>query len=217
MTEGQGATLGLFRGGEPVHHGGANGAVSQEKGMGMKGRTLSAAGFALCAFSAVSLAAEIRVQNPVPFSETAVIASNIKAECNIGAQLAESLKRESLVFGNEIVLGADVPDTAQGQVLKLEIVDAQSGGNAFIGHHKAASVRGELFKDGAKVASFAARRGSQRPTVPDRFAARRTSMGGFGGGFKGSCAVLNRTVNAIGQDVAKWLSSPVDGAQLGNL
>lgn len=170
--------------------------------MGMKGRTLSAAGFALCAFSAVSSAAEIRVQNPVPFSETAVIASNIKAECSIGAQLAESLKRESLVFGNEIVLGTDAPDTAQGQVLKLEIVDAQSGGNAFIGHHKAASVRGELFKDGAKVASFAA---------------RRTSMGGFGGGFKGSCAVLNRTVNAIGQDVAKWLSNPVDGAQLGNL
>lgn len=63
-------------------------------------------------------------------------------------------------------------------------------------------MRGELYQDGQKVATVMA---------------RRVSRGGAFAGFKGSCAVLDRTVNAIGEDLAKWLANPVDGARLGDL
>ena len=36
---------------------------------------------------------------------------------------------------------------------------------------------------------------------------RRNSRGVFGGGFKGSCSILNRTVNALARDISKWLSN----------
>ena len=51
----------------------------------------------------------------------------------------------------------------------------------------------------------------------EQFVARRNSSGGMGAGFKGSCDVLERSVNAIGKDVAAWLQNAVDGAQLGDL
>ena len=36
----------------------------------------------------------------------------------------------------------------------------------------------------------------------------RNAAGGFLGGFKGSCAVLEHTVNTLGSDVVKWLKTP---------
>ena len=144
----------------------------------------------------------IRVQSPVPYSESSMVARNIKAECPIGQQLADFLKQFSDEAGIQIVLDPAAPDTTQGSVLSMEIVDAQSTGNAWTGHLKSAAVRGTLFDDGVQVATFAA---------------RRISRGGFGAGFKGSCSVLGRTVRAIGKDVSIWLKQPVDGAQLGDL
>jgi hypothetical protein len=80
-------------------------------------------------------------------------------------------------------------------------VDAVSMGNAFLGHQKFTKVRGTLLQDGTKVASFKA---------------RRNSMGGAFAGFKGSCSVLGRTVEAMGEDIATWLTDPRDGASLGD-
>lgn len=39
----------------------------------------------------------------------------------------------------------------------------------------------------------------------DTYAGSRNSSGGIGGGFKGSCAVLERCVNTLGKDVDAWL------------
>ena len=65
-----------------------------------------------------------------------------------------------------------------------------SAGNAFIGHRKSASVKAELYQDGKLI---------------DSADYTRNSSGGFLGGFKGSCSVLEHTVNTLGNDVAKWL------------
>jgi hypothetical protein len=41
-------------------------------------------------------------------------------------------------------------------------------------------------------------------------------MGGAFAGFKGSCSVLGRTVEALGEDIGGWLAAPRDGASLGD-
>ena len=155
-----------------------------------------------CALAVPVSAAEIRMQSPVPYAESSIIADNIKRECVLDARLGEFVRQHGAALGHQVQLSSEAPDKAQGTVLQLEIVDAQSAGNAWVGHHKATSVRGVLFKDGARSAGFTA---------------RRMSRGGFGGGFKGSCSVLGRTIDVIGEDIAKWLSNPVDGAKLGDL
>jgi hypothetical protein len=147
-----------------------------------------------------AMADTVHVQDPIPFSEASYIADNIKAECPMGAQLATALGANAGKFGNTIAFDA-VP-AEQGRVLKIEIVEAQSAGNAFIGHMKSATVRGALFDNGQKVAAVTA---------------RRLSRGGAMGGFKGSCDVLERVVTAIGSDLAEWLGNPVDNAKLGDL
>ena len=142
------------------------------------------------------------VQAKVPYAETSLVADNIKTECYIDVQLAQAGKQNADATVNPIVLTEQAPDAGQGRFLKMEIVDAQSTGNAWTGHLKSVAVRGWLYADGQQVAGFAA---------------RRLSRGGFGAGFKGSCAVLERTVKAIGRDISTWLSNPVDGARLGDL
>lgn len=146
-------------------------------------------------------AADFTAPRAVPFAEDSIVAGNIKRECAIATQLPAALVRFAAEAGNRVEL-QDAPDTSSGQVVKMEIHDAQSAGNAWTGHHKSVTVKGSLYRDGQQVA---------------KFVARRNSRGGFGAGFKGSCAVLERTVNAIGKDVAEWLANPVDGSQLGDL
>ena len=88
-----------------------------------------------------------------------------------------------------------------GNMLKVEITSAYSAGNAFIGHRKSTAIRGELYDNGTLLASFT---GS------------RVSGGGAWAGFKGSCSVLGRTVETLGQDIVAWLKKPSDNAHLGN-
>ena len=158
-----------------------------------------AAGITLSAQTAH--AAEIRVNDPVPFSESAIIADNIKAECTISATLLQALASNAAKHGNTTIAGAVGADSGAGRSFKLEFVEAQSAGNAFTGHFKSAAVRGVLFEDGAQVAAVTA---------------RRTTRGGAFAGFKGSCQVLDRTAEKMGEDLAEWLAAPADNARLGD-
>ena len=140
----------------------------------------------------------IKVQETVPFSEDNDISDNIKTECRLGKELAGFVKQ----YANVPVELVDGPlQTDSGHVLQLTITDAVSVGNAWMGHQKFTKIKGTLFENGKKVASFKA---------------RRNSMGGAFAGFKGSCAVLSRTVEALGEDVGGWLKNPRDGATIGD-
>lgn len=159
------------------------------------------AGLAMAAailLSPGAFAQNTTIQRPVPYAEDNDIADSIKAECPIGQQLADFVRQYS---GGTVQVQDGPLDTSGGRVLQLEIVDAVSMGNAWMGHQKFTKVRGALWENGAKVAGFKA---------------RRNSMGGAFAGFKGSCSVLGRTVEALGEDIAGWLKAPKDGATLGD-
>ncbi len=145
----------------------------------------------------------ITMAKPVPFADDAMIAGKIKKECDIQNQLAaytEEYAREDQKLS--VTFADSVQTDSPGMVLDVQIKDAVSAGNPFIGHRKSTLVAGKLYRDGEVIGSFVG---------------RRNSMGGAFAGYKGSCSVLGRTVKALGQDIAKWLKSPTMDAQLGDL
>ncbi|WP_105257987.1 hypothetical protein [Pseudoalteromonas sp. T1lg88] len=128
----------------------------------------------------------------VPYSQPNVIADNVRNECyQLGNQFSDSLvkyaKAQRLAIKQ---VQGELPQS--GKVLQLSIDNVYSGGNAFIGHRKSASVSAKLMIDGKVV---------------DSTSKTRNSAGGFLGGFKGSCSVLAHTVNTLGSDIAKWAKS----------
>lgn len=143
-------------------------------------------------------AQQLQVQNPVPFAADDDISDDIKQECTLPVQLADVVKESS---PTPVVFTARPVDIAHGDALQLEGTDAISMGHAFLGHQKATTVKGTLWRNGQKVA---------------RFKARRNSMGGAFAGYKGSCSVPGRTVKAIGEDIGDWLRNPVDGGNPGD-
>lgn len=143
----------------------------------------------------------LRVQRPVPYSQDGEISARIREECKIDEQLADFLKEYAQEQGIEIELVEQAVGPSAGRGLDLRITNAISMGNAFIGHQKSTTAAGTLYENGKPVASFKA---------------RRQSMGGAFGGYKGSCAVLGRTVKVIAQDIAEWLKAPADDAELGD-
>jgi len=141
----------------------------------------------------------VYIKSIIPYSATAPIAPNIKAECIIDQQLSEFILKSAQASGLNVVVKNDI---GKNDIqLKVEIVDAVSRGGAFRGHNKYVTISGALV---------------QGDKVYQTFKAARISGGGFWGAYKGSCAVLGRTVEALGKDTAVWLSSPMDGAKLGD-
>jgi len=155
-----------------------------------------------CVAGIADAAEAVKVPRSVPYAEDSEIPGKIKSECRLGQQLGEYIIEYAKAKNVATEPMADTSKTMPGRVLVVEIRDAVSEGNAFLGHHKSTSVRGTLYQDGEPVAKF---RG------------RRNSMGGFGAGFKGSCSVLGRTIKALGEDIVEWLAAPGDGAELGDL
>lgn len=142
--------------------------------------------------------AEEPIRVYVSFAKENHIANKIKNECKLVDQL-----RTFIVEGSDgkVVAGEGEPSSASGSVLVVEITESISEGNAFMGHRKYTAIAGKLYRGGKEVGTFD---GS------------RNSMGGAFAGYKGSCAVLGRTVKALAQDVNGWLKSPDSGASLGD-
>ncbi len=143
----------------------------------------------------------IRVAHAVPYSADATIANNIRQECNLEEQFSEFIEHYGADQGIRFQRSQDLDPASGGQVLMVELTDAVSGGNAWIGHRKVTEAAGTLYADGEEQASFTS---------------RRFSGGGAFGGFKGSCSVLGRTVQVMGRDIAAWSAAPEDGAHLGD-
>lgn len=139
----------------------------------------------------IDLSANVDLAEVAPYYDETMIPSNIKQECvNLGRTLSESTQRYGSEYGVKFLRKNAVAPSGAPQVLVLRIVSAVSSGNAFIAHNKQVSVRTDLYKNGKLLGS-------------DTMA--RSSMGGFGAGFKSSCSVLGRTVNTLGSDVALWV------------
>jgi hypothetical protein len=144
----------------------------------------------------------IYVAREIPYADPSTIQKSILEQCvELQERQAEFIASYARDKGINVVRDDGAVKAGKGKVLDVKILDAVSSGNPFIGHHKLVTVRGRLLDNGTEIANFTA---------------RRTSRGGFGGGFKGSCTVLDRCVDTLGGDIAEWLKAPTRNAHLGD-
>ncbi|GLQ91260.1 hypothetical protein [Dyella acidisoli] len=144
----------------------------------------------------------VTIQQAIPLNEDAEISGSVKTECHLGENLSQYVVENAQKRGMAVTRMADLSSSTPGRVITMEITSAVSDGNAFIGHHKSMSVKGSLYQDGKLVGNFKA---------------RRVSMGGAFGQFKGNCGVLDRVNKELGEDIAEWMVTPGMNGLLGDL
>ena len=143
----------------------------------------------------------IMMHTKTPFKKGVFIKQAIITDCKIQTQLPQFTQKYSKEKQVKVILNTRATKRNSPYYLDLIITNAVSEGNAFLGHRKLTQVKGVLYKNGTKFASF---RG------------QRHSGGGFFAGYKGSCSVLGRTAKVLGKDISQWLKHPTANAYLGD-
>ncbi|MFC7422183.1 hypothetical protein ACFQNF_20195 [Iodobacter arcticus] len=130
------------------------------------------------------------LETPVLYLPDASVINRVKEECNIEELLTKRVGNSMARLNQgEGTVAADV-SKVDGDVLRLRIARVTGvGGGGFSGP-KSITVVAELLENG-KV---------KRQTKLNRW-----SIGGFWGGFRGTCSILDRTAIAIGKDLAHWI------------
>lgn len=137
------------------------------------------------------VASPVQIQERPDFRQGSV-AANVREECtDLAAKLADFTVSYGAEKGVSVQKAPRVTKDTRGTALVVEFTQVFSAGNAFVGHRKSVSIHADLYSDGVLV---------------DSTDLTRHSGGGFGAGFKGSCAVLGRTVKTLGSDIANWLA-----------
>src|SRR5687768_4489684 len=95
---------------------------------------------------------QVVIPAEVPFSNPDVIDGAIVKECGLPQQVGQRLQTALGKAGIEAKAMATPKPGAGEHVLLLEIAQAHSGGNAFMGHKKSITVSGKLYKKGQQVA-----------------------------------------------------------------
>jgi len=135
----------------------------------------------------------VAISSTVDYTDPGIIPGNILSECSqLGPSFSSSTEKYLKENGWQVLPLNSEPSPGAGKQLKLQVANAFSAGNAFTGHRKSVSIIAELYQDGQLV---------------DTYRQTRNSSGGFAGGFKGSCSVLYRCTNTLGNDVAKWMAN----------
>jgi hypothetical protein len=132
----------------------------------------------------------IFISSQMPYAPNAIIDTAVLTECQLPQQGAELLETAARGAGFNLVRNDAAVNSGKGRAFRVEIVNVVSAGNPFISHRKQVSVKGRLFEDGKEVGVFQN---------------SRTSMGGAFAGFKGSCSVLGRCLEALASDMTVWL------------
>jgi len=133
----------------------------------------------------------------VPYAEDAFVRPAVRDECRLETRVADFIVAAS---GGAVSTVAELPGNGETSVLDVRIADTTESGNAFAGRHKSLTLQGELRENGKVVGTFRA---------------RRSTMGGVFGGYRGNCSFLARCAKALGRDVAQWLRNPTMNARLG--
>lgn len=155
---------------------------------------------ALIATALITLPASVMATDPLyiaPKLEVAKdsgISAEMLADCPLQQDFAEVLQRALSKQGGTFANG-NVP-TAKGRSLKVELVDFAMDGNGFIGRRQYYKLRGTLYQDGKKVASFTDRAQFQ------------------GGGFATACHEVRMSLRAEAYYIGKWVKNPVDGEEI---
>lgn len=149
----------------------------------------------MAATSATALAAEpIYIAAKLLVADDAGVPAEMLADCPLQQDFAEVLQRALRKQGGTFAEG-NIP-TAKGRSLKVELVDFAMDGNGFIGRRQYYKLKGTLYQDGKKLASFTDRAQFQ------------------GGGFATACHEVRMSLRAEAYYIGKWVKNPVDGQEL---
>jgi hypothetical protein len=163
-------------------------------------RAAALAAVMVIAGQAAYAADTVYVGKEAPYTDASTIKQNIVSECDLPAAQIKLLKEQAAAAGVTVVEDETAAAANKGRVLKVEIFNALSQGNAFIGHGKQVTLKGKLLENGTEIGNFTAVRGS---------------MGGAFAGYKSSCAVLHRCQAALAKDILGWLKNPTKDARIG--
>lgn len=134
---------------------------------------------------------------PVSYGVNSSVREQVKRECAPDAKLRASLLQAA--GARAVAVDAIEP---VGEFLAVEIASTDARGGGIYTGPKEMFVRGTLTRDGQVIGSFQA---------------KRTTMGGPTAPFRGTCDLLDRIAQRLGQDIAQWLASPSQNARLGEL
>jgi hypothetical protein len=149
---------------------------------------------ALFASGSVSAQAALYIPAEIPFAPDADVNPELTADCPIGKDFADTLNRSLRKFNPQQVAGP-LDTKRDGRVLDVQIVDLSNSGNGFIGHHTYVRLKGTLYQDGKKVASF-----HDKATIP--------------GEWVTACRQVRVALRGEAYYIRKWMEAPVDGAKL---
>jgi len=143
----------------------------------------------------------VTVASSVPYDKDSNATESVRKECALDTRLPEFIEESAKSQGVQVVRGTASPH-GKGRVLVMEIVNVHgTAGGAWSGA-KSVTIGGKLYDNGKLIGSFTA---------------RRMSGGGAFGGYKSTCAILGRCVQALGSDVAEFLAKPTMDAKIGDL
>jgi hypothetical protein len=139
-----------------------------------------------------------KIQRSIPFAADAPVPAAVRDQCALQTKVPEFVQQAA---GSSVELVDGALNRKLGRVLELEISEVHAPGGGSFSGPKWMSVKGELYDKGKQIGSFRA---------------KRYSTGGAFGGFKGTCAIIGRCTKTIGEDIASWLGSPTQNAELGD-
>jgi hypothetical protein len=119
--------------------------------------------------------------------------------CDVPASLRQAVQ-DQLLEPYEFVLLPPAPAAAQAApLLKVQITDLLANAGGLYGGPKIVQLRGTLERQGQASATFTAQR----------------QMFIYFGMPRSTCSMVGVVTYKLGEDIAKWLQKPVDGAVLG--
>jgi hypothetical protein len=138
----------------------------------------------------------------ISFSEDADVREAVREECQIQTQVPEFLKRFGREYGVKVTLVDSLEKANTDQTIEMEITRVHAPGGGGWSGAKSVTVKAKVYENGSLVGDATA---------------TRHSSGGMFAGYKGTCAIVGRCAEAIGQDLARWLQDPSKDARLGDL
>lgn len=144
----------------------------------------------------------VAVQRSIPFAEDAEVRQAVREQCELQTKTPSFIQKNGPRHGVNVELVDDLSRADADRRLHLTIVNVRAGAGGGFAGGMWMQVEGRLTENGRTIA-----------TVKNR----RVTTGGYFSQFKGTCDIIGRCTQAIGQDLAKWLADPRDGARLGNL
>ncbi len=124
----------------------------------------------------------------------------VRAEC----KLLEKTNKYLVYFGkkNFSSVTSNKKAVAGAYNISAKIIGTIGGPGGAMSGRKGATIKGTVKKNGELIGSFEA---------------FRSSGGGFGFGYRGTCSLLGRSVKRLGRDITEWAVKPTLNAKIGEL